>query len=80
MGVKRRGPISKCRRPKSLPGFELWKGLKTIGVVTSLCVRDGKETDRGPLLHQQPGDGREATRARRPGPLGHRESCHWVST
>ena len=30
--------------PKSLPGFALWKGLKSIGVVTSCCVRDGKET------------------------------------
>ena len=29
---------------KSLPGFALWKGLKSIGVVTSCCVRDGKET------------------------------------
>ena len=30
--------------PKDLPGFTLWKGLKSIGVVTSQCVRDGKET------------------------------------
>src|SRR5208282_6018451 len=30
--------------PKSLPGFTLWKGLKSIGVVTSRCLRDGKET------------------------------------
>src|SRR5271168_3223209 len=30
--------------PKSLPGFTLWKGLMTIGVVTSCCIRDGKET------------------------------------
>ena len=30
--------------PKSLPGFTLWEGLKTIGVVTSRCLRDGKET------------------------------------
>jgi hypothetical protein len=30
--------------PPSLPGFTLWKGRKTIGVVTSVCVRDGKET------------------------------------
>lgn len=29
--------------PESLPGFALWKGLKSIGVVTSQCVRDGKE-------------------------------------
>jgi predicted transposase YbfD/YdcC len=30
--------------PEALPGFPLWKGLKSIGVVTSQCVRDGKTT------------------------------------
>jgi predicted transposase YbfD/YdcC len=30
--------------PKDLPGFTLWKGLKTIGVVTSQCLRNGRET------------------------------------
>lgn len=30
--------------PTDLPGFGLWKGLKTIGLVISLCIRDGKET------------------------------------
>jgi predicted transposase YbfD/YdcC len=30
--------------PKDLPGFAQWKGLKSIGLVTSCCVRDGKET------------------------------------
>ena len=30
--------------PPTLPGLELWKGLTSIGVVTSACVRDGKET------------------------------------
>ena len=30
--------------PEDLPGFEQWKGLKSIGVVTSCCLRDGKET------------------------------------
>jgi len=30
--------------PESLPGFAQWKGLKSIGVVTSCCFRDGKET------------------------------------
>jgi predicted transposase YbfD/YdcC len=29
--------------PESLPGFTLWKGLMTIGMVTSCCLRDGKE-------------------------------------
>ena len=30
--------------PPDLPDLELWKGLKTIAVVVSACVRDGKET------------------------------------
>ena len=30
--------------PETLPGFALWKGLKSIGVVTSQCLRNGKET------------------------------------
>jgi len=30
--------------PETLQGLKLWKGLKSIGVVVSVCVRDGKET------------------------------------
>jgi len=30
--------------PKDLPGLELWKGLKSIGMVVSDCLRNGKET------------------------------------
>ncbi len=30
--------------PEDLPGFKLWKGLKSIGIVTSQCLRDEKET------------------------------------
>src|SRR5688500_11015313 len=30
--------------PESLPGSASWAGLKSIGVVVSECVRDGKET------------------------------------
>ncbi|HMB06328.1 MAG TPA: ISAs1 family transposase [Isosphaeraceae bacterium] len=30
--------------PESLPGLNLWVGLKTIGVVVSECVRNAKET------------------------------------
>jgi predicted transposase YbfD/YdcC len=29
--------------PEGLPGLDLWAGLKSIGVVVSECVRDGKE-------------------------------------
>ena len=31
--------------PESLPALNSWAGLKSIGVVVSECVRDGKETD-----------------------------------
>jgi predicted transposase YbfD/YdcC len=30
--------------PESLRGLELWKGLKSVGMATLICVRDGKET------------------------------------
>jgi len=30
--------------PKELPGFLRWRGLKSIGLTTSCCLRDGKET------------------------------------
>jgi predicted transposase YbfD/YdcC len=30
--------------PKSLPGLERWKGLKSIGMVVSECLRNGKAT------------------------------------
>ncbi len=30
--------------PKDLQGLELWNGLKSIGMATLVCVRDGKET------------------------------------
>ena len=30
--------------PNDLPGRQLWRGLKSIGVVVSECVRDAKET------------------------------------
>lgn len=31
--------------PESLPGFQAWRGLKSIGVVVSETVRDGKAAD-----------------------------------
>src|SRR5271167_4666433 len=30
--------------PENLHGLELWKGLKSVGMATLVCVRDGKET------------------------------------
>jgi predicted transposase YbfD/YdcC len=31
--------------PEDMPGLDVWAGLKSIGVVVSECVRDGKATD-----------------------------------
>ena len=58
--------------PEDLPGKSQWKGLKSIGVVTSLPPRRQGER-RGALLHQQPGRRCEAIRSRRAIALGHRE-------
>jgi predicted transposase YbfD/YdcC len=30
--------------PEGLRGLELWKGLKSVGMATLICLRDGKET------------------------------------
>jgi predicted transposase YbfD/YdcC len=30
--------------PEDLRGLQLWKGLKSIGMATLICIRDGKET------------------------------------
>ena len=30
--------------PQSLPGLDLWKGLKSMGMVVSECLRNGKKT------------------------------------
>ena len=51
----------------------MWKGLKSIGVVISECVRDGKATDEVRYYISSLGGGREAIRACGPEPLGHRE-------
>ena len=64
--------------PKSLPGFTLWKGLKTIGIVTSLCLRDGKETIeiRYYISSLAMGVKRFARAVR--GHWGIENTCHWV--
>jgi predicted transposase YbfD/YdcC len=43
-GRQERRSYLQLRAPKSLDRLELWKGLRSIGVVVSVCVRDGKET------------------------------------
>jgi predicted transposase YbfD/YdcC len=64
--------------PKSLPGFTLWKGLKTIGVVTSRCLRDGKETiEVRYYISSLPMGVKQFARAVR-GHWGIENACHWV--
>ncbi len=56
------GPTCSCTAPADLPGRGEWKGLKSIGVVTSRRVGGGPGEHRGPLLPQQPAGGRGAVR------------------
>lgn len=63
--------------PRDLPGFESWKGLKTIGMVTSNCIRDGKETiEIRYYLSSLELDVKQFARAVR-GHWGIENSCHW---
>jgi predicted transposase YbfD/YdcC len=40
----RRAPRSPISAPEGLPGRRDWKGLKSVGLVTSRCLREGKES------------------------------------
>ena len=63
--------------PKDLPGLSLWAGLKTIGVVVSESVRDGKETAevRYYISSLEVGVKRFAHAVR--SHWGIENSCHW---
>lgn len=63
--------------PPDLAELELWKGLQTIGVVTSVCVRDGKETieTRYYISSLSMGVKRFANAVR--SHWGIENSCHW---
>ena len=64
--------------PKELPGFTLWKGLKTIAIVTSLCLRDGKETIEVRYYISSLAMGvKRLARAVR-GHWGIENGCHWM--
>ena len=64
--------------PAGLPGFGLWKALRTIAVVTSLCARDGKETaEVRYYISSLSMDVKRLARAVR-GHWGIENSCHWV--
>jgi predicted transposase YbfD/YdcC len=64
--------------PAGLPGFGLWKALRTIAVVTSLGARDGKETaEVRYYISSLSMDVKRLARAVR-GHWGIENSCHWV--
>jgi predicted transposase YbfD/YdcC len=63
--------------PEGLPGFRQWKGLKSIGLVTSHCLREGKETVEVRYYISSLGvDVKRFARAVR-GHWGIENSCHW---
>jgi predicted transposase YbfD/YdcC len=63
--------------PKELPGFTLWKALKTLAIVTSVCLRDGKETvEVRYYISSLALDVKRLARAVR-GHWGIENSCHW---
>jgi predicted transposase YbfD/YdcC len=64
--------------PENLPGLESWKGLKSLGVVVSESIRDGKETVevRYYISSLAVGVKRFAHAVR--SHWGIENSCHWV--
>jgi predicted transposase YbfD/YdcC len=63
--------------PEELPGFVGWKKLRSIGVVTSSCLRDGKETiEIRYYISSMKVDAKQFARAVR-GHWGIENSCHW---
>ena len=63
--------------PSNLPNKEQWKGLKSIGVAISACMRDGKETiEKRYYLSSLPVGVKRFARAVR-GHWGIENSCHW---
>ncbi len=64
--------------PKSLPGFALWKGLVSIGLVISLCLRNGKQTtETRYYISSLPVGVKRFARAVR-GHWGIENTCHWT--
>jgi predicted transposase YbfD/YdcC len=64
--------------PEDLPGFLNWKGLKSIGLVTSCCLRDGKETiEVRYYISSLEVEVKQFARAVR-GHWSIENSCHWV--
>jgi predicted transposase YbfD/YdcC len=64
--------------PEGLPGFGLWKALRTIAVVTSLCLRDGKQTaEVRYYISSLAMDVKRLAQAVR-GHWGIENGCHWI--
>lgn len=64
--------------PSDLPHKEQWKGLKSIGVAISACMRDGKETvEKRYYISSLPVGVKCFARAVR-GHWGIENSCHWT--
>jgi len=64
--------------PKSLPGFELWKGLQTIGMVILCSIRDGKETIEIRYYISSLAMGVDQFARAVRSHWGVENSCHWV--
>jgi predicted transposase YbfD/YdcC len=63
--------------PKSLPGFNNWKGLLSIGIAYLSCVRDGKETSEVRyFISSLPVKVKQFAHAVR-SHWGIENSCHW---
>lgn len=64
--------------PEGLPGFGLWKALRTIAVVTSVCIRDGKQAaEVRYYISSLAMDVKRLARAVR-GHWGVENGCHWI--
>jgi predicted transposase YbfD/YdcC len=63
--------------PPDLPGLELWRGLKSIGVVVSECIRDGKATDEVRYYISSLGVGVKRFAHAVRSHWGIENSCHW---
>jgi len=63
--------------PETLRGLEMWKGLKTIGLATLVCMRDGKEmAETRFFISSLPMGVKRFARAIR-SHWGIENSCHW---
>ena len=64
--------------PDTLANLHLWKGLKSIAIVVSVCVRDGKETmEKRYYISSLPVRVKLFARAVR-GHWGIENTCHWT--